>query len=121
MNMKMALTMLAVLLSSSVVFAQDEMDNSKVNRRDRNTNALTAGQQSSKTTDTEISRRIREEVMSHPDLSVYAQNVKIITVNGQVTLKGPVRSEDEAKKIMEYAATVAQEKNVINQMSVVSK
>ncbi len=121
MRIKMVLTMLAVLLSSTLVFAKNEKDNTEVNSRDRNTNALTAGQQSLNTTDTEITRRIREEVMSQSDLSVYAQNVKIITVDGKVTLKGPVRSADEQKKILQYAYAVAKPENVVNQMNIVSK
>lgn len=120
-NMKTLLTVLTLLISTPTLFAQNEMDNTDVNSRDRNTNALTAGQQSLNTSDTEITRRIREEVMSKPNLSVYAQNVKIITVNGQVTLKGPVRSASEQEMILQYANAVAKPENVINQMSVVAK
>jgi hyperosmotically inducible periplasmic protein len=121
MKTKMLLTILTVLLSTSVIYAKNEMDNTQVNERDRNTNALTAGQQSLSTSDTEITRRIREEVMSKSNLSLYAKNVKIITVNGKVTLKGPVRSEDEQQMILQYANAVAKPENVVNEMSVVAQ
>jgi osmotically-inducible protein OsmY len=59
--------------------------------------------------------------MKEKNLSSYAQNVKIITVNGKVTLKGPVRSEQEQMSILKYANRAAGAANVTNEMSVVAE
>src|SRR5690242_12113861 len=70
-------------------------DNSKVNKRDRSDQEVTAGQQSNTKTDVQITSKIRQSLMKDKNLSTAAHNVKIITDNGNVTLKGPVRSEQE--------------------------
>jgi osmotically-inducible protein OsmY len=51
-------------------------------------------------------------------MSTYAHNVKIITQDGKVTLKGPVRSEDEKTNIAKKATAIAGERNVDNQLEV---
>jgi osmotically-inducible protein OsmY len=56
--------------------------------------------------------------MQDKTLSSYAHNVKVIAQNGQVTLKGPVRSEQEKKTVEAKAAEVAGAEHVTNQMSV---
>src|SRR4030095_6813841 len=75
--------------------AQTPPDNSKVNTRDRAKGAATADQQKENETDRELTRSIRRALMDDKTLSSYAHNVKVITQGGHVTLKGPVRSEDE--------------------------
>ena len=87
-------------LSSTMLRAQDSSaapapDNTKVNERDRNTAAPTADQQKENRPDRDITRDIRRSIMADKSLSTYAHNVKIISQNGMVTLKGPVRSDDE--------------------------
>ena len=79
-------------------------DNTKVNKRDRQTGAVTADQQKENTGDRELSANIRRALMEDKDLSTYAHNVKIVAENGIVTLKGPVRSQEE-KKVVEAKAT----------------
>ncbi len=78
-------------------------DNSAVNRRDRDGRTLTPLDQGRSESDTKMTARIRKEVLAQDGLSVSARNVKIITVNGRVTLRGPVESEQERRLIGELA------------------
>ena len=99
--------------------AQPKPDNTKVNERDRNSGAATADKQGMTTSDRELTAKIRKSVMADKSLSTYAHNVKIITQDGMVTLKGPVRSGDEAKSITDKAVKiVGSMEKVTNQMSV---
>jgi len=84
-----------------------QADNTKVNERDRDANQATADQQKENRSDRDITQQIRKAIIGDKSLSTYAHNVKIVTQNGMVTLKGPVRSEDEKKAIEEKAAAVA--------------
>ena len=59
--------------------------------------------------------------MKDKSLSTYAHNVKVITQNGQVTLKGPVRSEDEKKTVEAKAAEVAGENKVTSELDIKPK
>lgn len=93
-------------------------DNTKVNKRDRNKEEPTAGQQSNAKTDRELTRKIRQALVKDKDLSTYAHNVKVITRNGTVTLKGPVRSEDEKKAVEAKAAEVAGGASITNELEV---
>ena len=82
-------------------------DNTKVNKRDRNAGEATADQQKTNATDQEMTRKIRRSIMADKSLSTYAHNIKIISQNGAVTLKGPVKSDDEKKAVMAKAVAVA--------------
>ncbi|SRR5713101_3577141 len=93
-------------------------DNTRVNKRDRNKQEVTADQQKMNGTDREITRKIRRSIMDDKSLSTYAHNVKIIARNGTVTLKGPVRSDDEKATIETKANEVAGSGNVKNELSV---
>jgi hyperosmotically inducible protein len=93
-------------------------DNTKVNQRDRSPGAVTADQQKMNRPDRETARLIRQSVYKDKSLSTYAHNVKIIVQNGSVTLKGPVRSEEEKNSVFSKATEVAGEGKVINQLSV---
>jgi hyperosmotically inducible protein len=104
--------------------AQDEgttPDNTKVNKRDRKTGAVTADQQKESESDREITAGIRKALMDNKELSTYAHNVKIITRNGIVTLKGPVRSQDEKKVVESQAAQIAGADKVKSALSVAPK
>ena len=59
--------------------------------------------------------------MKDKSLSTYAHNVKIITQNGMVTLKGPVRSDEEQRVIEAKAREIAGENNVISELDVKPK
>ena len=113
--MTVAAALLLPVLSGA---AQPPPDNTKINKRDRAKGAVTAGQQEENATDREITQKVRRALMDDKDLSTYAHNVKIVTQGGQVTLKGPVRTEDEKKAVEAKAANVAGADHVVNQISI---
>ncbi|HWC00067.1 MAG TPA: BON domain-containing protein [Bryobacteraceae bacterium] len=97
----------------------EKPDNTKANQRDRETGGATADQQKNNSTDRELTRSIRRAITRDKSLSTYAHNVKIISQNGTVTLKGPVRSEEERKTIIAKAVTVVGSPDRVNdQMAV---
>jgi hyperosmotically inducible protein len=98
--------------------AVPDANNSARNVRDRHDQTLTPGDQGNNSADLATTRAIRKEISSTKDMSVNARNVKIITANGQVTLRGPVKTEDEKRLIGEIASKVAQATNVNNQLEV---
>src|SRR3982074_986186 len=89
------------------VSAQTAPDNTKVNTRDRGKTAVTADQQKQNAGDLDLARKIRQSLTKDKTLSTYAHNVKVIAVDGQVTLKGPVRSDDEKRSVEAKAVEVA--------------
>jgi hyperosmotically inducible protein len=95
-----------------------QADNTKVNKPDQDQGTPTADQQKMNATDRDITKKIRSALHNDTSLSTYAHNVKIITREGKVTLKGPVRSEDEKNKVATEATTVAGEGNVTNEITV---
>src|SRR2546422_6039779 len=95
-------------------------DNSGRNVRDRNDQTKTAGDQSENEADRTISQNIRQAVTADDSLSTNAKNVKIITNDGTVTLRGPVKSEKEKAEIEAKAKQVAGVKRVDNQLEVAS-
>ena len=97
---------------------QPASDNSKTNRRDQNSTTPTADQQKMNPADRDLTKKIRASVNSDKSLSTYAHNIKIITQDGKVTLRGPVRSEDEKSNLQTKAAEVAGQDNVTNQLEV---
>ena len=115
-----------LLVSGVVGFAQEPStqqasppaDNTKVNQRDRSQNEPTADQQKNNRSDRDITQQIRQSIMKDKSLSTYAHNVKIITQDGQVTLKGPVRSEDEKQAIEAKAAEVAGDGKVTSELNI---
>jgi hyperosmotically inducible periplasmic protein len=98
--------------------AQTGSDNTKVNKRDRAKGAPTADQQKENAGDREITQKIRQSIMKDKSLSTYAHNVKVIAQGGQVTLKGPVRSDEEKRTIEALANDVAGNGHVTNQLTV---
>jgi hyperosmotically inducible periplasmic protein len=98
--------------------AAPQPDNSKMNDQNRNP---TADQQKENRPDREITRDIRRSLAQDTSLSTYAHNIKIITQNGMVTLRGPVRSEDEKNAIEAKAAEVAGKDKVTSQLEVKPK
>ena len=96
-------------------------DNTKVNKRDQSKTDPTADQQKENASDLNITRRIRRAVMQDKSLSSYAHNVKIITQDGMVTLKGPVRSEEDKRAIEAKAKEIAGEDKVTSELEVKPK
>jgi len=93
-------------------------DNSKTNQRDRSANEPTADQQKENRSDRDITQQIRQSIMKDKSLSTYAHNIKIVTQNGQVTLKGPVRSEGEKRAVETKAAEVAGQDKVSSELDI---
>ena len=93
-------------------------DNTKTNQRDRSANEPTADQQRNTRSDRDITQQIRRSIMNDKSLSTYAHNIKVITQQGQVTLKGPVQSEDEKKSIEAKAAEVVGGNKVSSELNV---
>jgi osmotically-inducible protein OsmY len=89
-----------------------------MNERDRNPNEPTADRQKDNRSDRELTQQVRKAIVKDKSLSTYAHNVKVITQNGMVTLKGPVRSEEKKKAIEAKAAEVAGQDKVTNQLDV---
>ncbi len=87
--------------------AQTPPDNTKMNKGDASKTAETTDHQSMNAADRTLTQKIRKSVMADKSLSTYAHNVKIISQDGMVTLKGPVRSEDEKKTVVAKAVAVA--------------
>jgi hyperosmotically inducible protein len=110
-----------VALSTPPLAAQTPADNTKVNARDRAKGEVTADQQKNNAADRTMTQKIRRALVSDKSLSSYAHNVKVIAQGGQVTLKGPVRSEDEKKAVEAKAIEVAGAGRVTNEMSVAPK
>jgi len=93
-------------------------DNTRVNKRDRAKSEPTADQQKENKSDRTIAKEIRQAIVSDKSLSTYAHNVKIISEHGNVTLKGPVRSEEEKKTVEAKATEVAGAGKVTNELSI---
>jgi osmotically-inducible protein OsmY len=108
-------------LGSATLSAQEpspNADNTKVNRRDRAQSEPTADQAKNNLSDRERMQKIRKSLMEDKSLSSYPHNVKVISQNGRVTLKGPVRSEEERKSVEEKATEVAGPGYVTNQLTI---
>ena len=93
-------------------------DNTARNERDRN-ETLTPGDQSENELDRTITQEIRKMIMDDENLSMNAKNVKIITVDGIVTLRGPVNSDEEKMSIDQKAKSAAGVKSADNQIEIV--
>jgi hyperosmotically inducible periplasmic protein len=101
------LRLLAIAGFVGMIGAQTPPDNTKMNKGDGSKAAVTADQQKMNADDRALTQKIRKSVTADKSLSTYAHNVKIISQNGMVTLKGPVRSEDEKKAVTAKAIDAA--------------
>ena len=106
------------LIALSAVAQQAPADNTQVNKADRAKGAVTADQQKENPADRELAQKIRQSVVGDKSLSTYAHNVKIVAQNGQVTLKGPVRSDAEKTAIEAKATEIAGAGKVTNEITV---
>ena len=97
--------------------ATTQPDNTGINARDQATNAITAGSQGQGKSDVVTTADIRKRIMA-ANLSVNAQNVKVVALNGKVTLRGPVENQNEKDSIGKMATDVVGTDNVDNQLDV---
>jgi hyperosmotically inducible protein len=96
-------------------------DNTGKNARDRNSAALTPMDQGENEVDRTISQQIRSEVVKADEMSMTGKNVKIITLDGVVTLRGPVATAREKQDIINIVKHVDGVKRVDNQLEVAAK
>ncbi len=93
-------------------------DNTARNARDRSGQAKTSGDQSNSSGDIQITAATRRAVVHDGSLSMLAKNVKIITANGMVTLRGPVNTAAEKATIEKLAHAAAGKAKIANQLEV---
>jgi hyperosmotically inducible periplasmic protein len=110
--MKRTILTLASLsaFSLAALAADDEKakpDNTATNERDRSGETKTSRDQSNSSADLKITQAIRQALMKDSELSMTAKNIKIITANGQVTLRGPVKTTQEKAKVDQIARSAA--------------
>ncbi len=128
-SMRTFLLIGSLLGTGTVVYTQqgdgqstaNPADNTSVNQRDRNPTEPTADRQKENRSDRDITQQIRRAIAQDKSLSTYAHNVKVITQNGQVTLKGPVRSDDERRAVEAKATEIAGQNKVNSELDIKPK
>jgi hyperosmotically inducible periplasmic protein len=138
-RIRLFLAVLALLIASGIFFVQNSSagdssssqsssnvssvapDNSGKNVRDRSPGAVTPFTQSNNRSDVEMTRQIRRALMHDKSLSTTARNVKVITVGGTVTLRGPVKSEREKAAIADEALKIAGPGHVNDQLEIAGR
>jgi len=112
----------ALLAMGSAAYAADDKpakaDNTKMNKHDA---GVTADSQKMNATDRELAQKVRKAIVDDKSLSTYAHNVKVIARDGAVTLKGPVRSDEEKTAVEAKAVSVAGNGKVTNELTVAPK
>jgi hyperosmotically inducible protein len=103
--------------NTTVSTSTDKPDNTAVNVRDREPGAVTAGSQGQSQSDINVTANIRQRIIKN-NLSITAQNVKVICQDGHVTLRGPVNNQYEKDSIGRIANEIAGSENVDNQLEV---
>ena len=120
--MKKILLVLACLsaVSLTALTADDKTkpDNTATNERDRSGETETSGDQSNSSADLKITQAIRQALMKDSELSTTAKNVKVITENGQVTLRGPVKNVQEKARVNQLAKSAAGAAHIVDQLDI---
>ncbi|MBA2744329.1 MAG: BON domain-containing protein [Chthoniobacterales bacterium] len=109
---------LPAIAQESTTNSNTAADNTGRNARDRSGETKTSGDQSESSDDIKTTAAIRRAVVGDSSLSMTAKNVKIITANGMVTLRGPVKTAAEKTKIEQLAKKNAGEAKIENQLEV---
>jgi hyperosmotically inducible periplasmic protein len=103
---------------SAIAEEKPDADNTAKNERDRSGETLTSGDQSNSPEDIKITAAIRRAIVGDKSLSMTAKNVKIITVNGVVTLRGPVKNASEKAAISKLARSASGKAKIDNKLEV---
>ena len=111
-------TFAAINMAAVAADEKTKPDNTAVNQRDRSGDTQTSGDQSNDSADLKITQAIRRALMQDAQLSTAAKNIKVITSNGQVTLRGPVNTAEEKSKIDQIAKSAAGGAHIDNQLDV---
>jgi hypothetical protein len=114
----LAVACLSVLSLGALAADDKKPDNTAINQRDRSGTTQTSGDQSNSSADLKITQAIRQALMKDGELSMTAKNIKIITTNGQVTLRGPVKNAQEKSKIDHLARSAASGAKIKDQLEV---
>lgn len=112
----LALTLISTLAIAGSSWSQ-EADNTEKNKRDQSGETLTPIDQSNDPADLKMTAEIRKMLIADDSLSALAKNVKVITVEGVVTLRGPVETEKEKVTVAAHAKHV-NPKKVVNQIEI---
>jgi len=127
-NMKSCFRMVSLgtlLAVGGSLYAADDAapkaDNTKVNKKDKMAGAVTADQQKMNAADRELTQKVRKAIVADKSLSTYAHNVKVVARDGMVTLKGPVRSDEEKSAVEAKATEAAGAGKVTNELTVAAK
>jgi osmotically-inducible protein OsmY len=121
-TMLLACFLAGVLAVAPAVAEQhQDADNTGKNVRDRGDDTLTPTDQGSTEADRELTAKIRKAIVADDKLSIQAQNVKIITIDGSVTLRGPVKSASEKAAVAAKAKQIVGANRVDDQLEIESK
>ena len=122
-NLRSVFPVSCLLLSTMVMAApatrsQDSQTAPDNTAKNKDQSSPTADQQKMNPADRTITQKIRKAIHEDKSLSTYAHNIKVITQDGKVTLRGPVKSEDEKSNLEAKAVSVAGQENVTNQLEI---
>jgi osmotically-inducible protein OsmY len=115
------LLLLCLTAAVGIVSAQDQQPAAPDNTKQNKTQGMTADNQKEDKADRTTTQKIRKAILADKSLSSYAHNIKVITANGTVTLKGPVRSDEEKSAIEAKATEIAGAGNVTSELTVAPK
>jgi hyperosmotically inducible periplasmic protein len=113
----------ALICASFMGFAQSSPTQDKTKKPDNSAQnqdqnqGKTADNQPDSKADRSTTAAVRRAIIADKDLSTYAHNIKIITTNGTVTLKGPVKSEEEKQKVLKDAQSAVSQ-TVVDELTV---
>ena len=116
-----SVTLAGVTIMNLTALAADQKvdaNNTATNQRDRSGETKTSGDQSNTSADLQITQAIRRGLMKDDNLSSDAKNIKVITANGQVTLRGPVNNAREKTKVEQIAKSAASDAQIVDQLDV---
>ena len=115
----LALASLSMIsLSAMAADEKKDADNTALNQRDRSGETATSGDQANSSGDLKITQAIRQALVKDGELSTTAKNIKVITANGQVTLRGPVNNaQEKARSIKSRAPREAERRLSMNSTS----
>ena len=122
---RITLSLLCISALTLSAYAEDKdatgkpaVDNTARNARDKSGETQTSGDQSNTPEDIKTTAAIRRAIVADKSLTMTATNVKIITADGKVTLRGPVKTAAEKAKIAELATKEAGTSTIDNQLEV---
>ena len=117
-NLRLILLAVSSVFAAHLVVAADDADNTNRNRVDKEHKEVTPSDQGSSKEDLNTTKQIRQAIVADKSLSTNAHNIKVITSNGRVTLRGPVESASEKNAVEKIASAAASGGTVDSQLEV---